>query len=294
MRYDPEDKQYYFSQVMVPDEAGTQASYDHFKAYQQDSIAHLGTWAQNTMKDADGNTGTGKTIAGFICSFAFIACIAAAVLCIPVKRYDLIPWFIGGLMLFVGIIMTVSPNSKKAAGFAESILFQRIGGIISCLGGIGLFVVSLIYPKDNMTLYVIAMFCEISVVVFLAMLVKLIGYFKAPKNVYTKQIEATCIGYVRSYYAHVTGDALNQENPVYSPVFEYYYEGEKYQAFYDIMMEGTDGKIPVGSKTRIKINPDIPSAVFGGMSNSLSGPLAFTLLSFAAVVVFTVLLIRFS
>ncbi len=294
MRYDPEDKQYYFSQVMVPDKAETEASYDHFKAYQQDSINHLGTWARNQVKDADGNTSTGKTIAGFICSFAFIACIAAAVLCIPVKRYDLIPWFIGGLMIFVGILMTVNPNNKKAAGFAESILFQRIGGVISLLGGIGLFVVSLVYPKDNVTLYVIAMLCEISVVVFLAMLVKLIGYFKAPKNVYTKQIEAACIGYVRTYYTLATGDTLNQENPVNSPVFEYYYEGEKYQAFYDIMMEGTDGKIPVGSKTKIKINPDIPSSVYGGMSNSLSGPLVFTIVSFAAVVVFTVLLIRFS
>ena len=294
MRYDPEDKEYYFSTVMVPDEAETRASYDHFKAYQQDSIAHLGTWARNTVKDADGNTSTGKTIAGLVCSFAFIACIVAAVLCIPVKRYDLIPWFIGALMLFVGILMIVTPKNNKAAGFAESVLFQRIGGVISFLGGIGLFVVSLIYPKENMTLYAIALLCEIAVVVFLAMLVKLIGYFKAPKNVYTKQIDATCIGYVRTYYVLNTGDTINQENPTYSPVFEYYYEGEKYQAFYDIMMEGTDGKIPVGSKTRIKINPDIPSAVFGGMSNSLSGPLAFALLSFAAAVVFTILLIRFS
>ena len=294
MRYDPEDKDYYYSTVMVPDEAETKASYDHFKAYQQDSLNHLGTWARNMVKDADGNTSTGKTIAGLVCSFAFIACIVAAVLCIPVKRYDLIPWFIGGLMLFVGILFIVTPNTKKAAGFAESIIFQRIGGAISLLGGIGLFVVSLIYPKDNITLYAIALFCEIAIVLFLASLVKLIGYLKAPKNVYTKQIEATCIGYVRSYYVLTTDDTCNQENPVYSPVFEYYYEGEKYQAFYDIMMEGTDGKIPVGSKTKIKINPDIPSAVFGGMSNTLSGPLAFTLLSFAASVVLIILLIRFS
>ena len=294
MRYDPEDKQYYFSTVMVPDEAEKKASYDNFKAYQQDSLAHPGTWTRNMMKDADGNTSTGKTIAGLVCSIAFIACIVAAVLCIPVKRYDLIPWFIGALMLFVGILMIVTPKNNKAAGFAESVLFQRIGGVISFLGGIGLFVVSLIYPKENIALYAIALLCEIAVVVFLAMLVKLIGYFKAPKNVYSKQIEATCIGYVRTYYVLNTGDALNQENPTYSPVFEYYYEGEKYQAFYDIMMEGTDGNIPVGSKSKIKKKPDIPSAVFGGMSNTLSGPLTFAFLSFAASVVLMILLIKFS
>ena len=294
MRYDPEDNEYYFNTVMVPDEAETRASYDHFKAYQRDSLAHLGTWAGNMMKDADGNTSTGKTIAGLACSFAFIACIAAAVLCIPIKRYDLIPWFIGGLMLFFGILMIVTPNNKKAAGFAESIAFQRAGGVISLLGGIGLFAVSIIYPKDNMMLYAMAMFCEIAIVIFLAMLVKLIGYIKAPGNVYTKEIEATCIGYVRSYYTLMTSESCNQESPVYSPVFEYYYDGEKYQAFYDIPLEGTDGKIPVGSKSRIKINPDNPSAVFGGMSNQLSGPLAATLLSFAASVVLMILLIRYS
>ena len=32
MRYDPEDNEYYFSTVMVPDEAETRASYDHLKA----------------------------------------------------------------------------------------------------------------------------------------------------------------------------------------------------------------------------------------------------------------------
>lgn len=294
MRYDPEDNEYYFSTVMVPDEAETRASYDHFKAYQQDSLAHLGTWTRNMMKDADGNTSTLRTVAGFICSFAFIACIAAAILCIPVKRYDLIPWFAGGLMLFVGVLMIVTPNTKKAAGFAENVTFQRIGGVISLLGGIGLFAVSVIYPKDNMTLYAMALACEIAVVVFLAMLVKLIGYKNAPKSVYSKEVEATCIGYVRSYYTLVTSEACNQENPVYSPVFEYYYEGEKYQSFYDLPLEGTDGNIPVGSTSKIKINPDSPSLIFGGMGNYLSGPLAGTLLSFAASVVLIILLVRFS
>ncbi|WP_034451063.1 hypothetical protein [Butyrivibrio sp. AE2032] len=294
MRYDPEDKKYYFSTVMVPDEAETRAGYDHYKAYQQDSLSHPGTWAKNMMKDADGNTSTGKTAAGLIISFAFIACIVAAILCIPVKRYDLIPWFIGGLMLFIGLYTLITPDNKKTAGFAENAIFRRIGGVISLLGGIGLFAVSLIYPKENITLYAIALFCEIAVVVFLAVLVKLIGYINAPKSVYTKEVEATCIGYVRTYMTSSYGDSIPDENPYYSPVFEYHYEGEKYQSFYDVLLNGTNGTIPAGSKSKIKINPDSPSQIFGGRGDSLSGPLAFTLLSFAASVVLIILLVRFS
>ena len=290
MRYDPEDNKLYFSTEMIPDETDTQASLEHFKAYQHESMAHLGTWAKNEMKDADGNTSTAKTAASVVISIVFILCIAAAILCIPVNRYDLIPWFIGADMFIVGIGMVITPNAKKATGFAESVLCQRTGGVISLLGAIGLILVSLLYPKENMALYAIALFCEIALVVFLAMLVKTIGVLRAPKSVYSQEVQATCIGYVRTYTAHTSDGGPADEMPLHSPVVEDYFEGVKYQSYYDLLLDGKDGNIPVGSTVKIKVNPDSPSLIYGDYQNRLFTPLVITIVAFAAFVVFAVLL----
>lgn len=290
MRYDPEDNKLYFSTEMIPDEADTQACLEHFKAYQHESMAHLGTWAKNEMKDADGNTSSAKTAASVVISIVFILCIVAAILCIPVNRYDLIPWFIGADMFIVGIGMVITPNAKKATGFAESVLCQRTGGVISLLGAIGLILVSLLYPKENMALYAIALFCEIALVVFLAMLVKTIGVLRAPKSVYSQEVQATCIGYVRTYTAHTSDGGPADEIPLHSPVFEYYFEGVKYQSYYDLLLDGKDGNIPVGSTVKIKVNPDSPSLIYGDYQNRLFTPLVITIVAFAAFVVFAVLL----
>ena len=290
MRYDPEDIQFYFSTEMIPGEAETQASLEHFKAYQQESMAHPGKWVTNMMKDADGNTSPAKTATGFVISLAFIACIAAAVLCIPVNRYDLIPWFIGADMLIVGFGMIITPGTEKANGFAESSLCQRIEGVISLLGAIGLVFVSLLYPKENTVLYAMALFCEIALVVFLAMLVKTIGILKAPKSVYSQEVQATCIGYVRTYTTNSSDGGPAVEMPLYSPVFEYYYEGMKYQSYYDLLLDGKDGKIQVGSACRIRINPDSPSLIYGDNQNRLFTPLVATILAFAAFIVLLILI----
>ena len=290
MRYDPEDIKYYFSTEMIPGEADTQASLEHFKAYQHESMAHLGTWAKNEIKDADGNTSTAKTAAGIVISIAFILCIVAALLCIPVNRYDLIPWFIGADMFIVGIGMVITPAAKKANGFAESVLCQRIEGIISLLGAIGLILVSLLYPRENIVLFAIALFCEIALVVFLSMLVKTIGVLRAPKTVYSREVQATCIGYVRTYTAHTSDGGPADEIPLHSPVFEYYFEGVKYQSYYDLLLDGKDGNIPVGSTVKIKVNPDSPSLIYGDYQNRLFTPLVITIVAFAAFVVFAVLL----
>ena len=181
--------------------------------------------------------------------------------------------------------MVITPDAKKANGFAESVLCQRIGGVISLLGAIGLFLVSSIYPKDNMIFYAMALFCEISFVVFLSMLVKTIGLFNAPKSVYSQEVQATCIGYVRTYTANTSDGGPVIEVPLYSPVFEYYFEGEKHQSYYDLLLDGKDATIPVGSTCKIRVNPDSPSLVYGDNQNRFFTPLCAAIVAFAAFVV---------
>lgn len=291
MIYDPENKELYFSTEMIQSEEDANASYEHFKAYQQECINNPGIMFKNQMRDADGVPSNAKTAFGVITSIAFIVCIIAAILCIPIKKYEYIPWIIGALMLVLGILPFVALNPKKASGFSESALCQRIGGAVSLLGAAGLITVHFLYPKDNMTLYLLALLCEIAAVLFLAMLVKTIGYVKAPKTVYSEEVNATCIGYVRTYNSNGDHDAIPMFLPVHSPVFEYYYGGTKYQAYYDLLQNGKDGKIPVGSETKIRIDPASPGRVYGDNKDLLSGPVCGTILFFVAAVVLLILLL---
>ena len=194
-------------------------------------------------------------------------------------------------MLVLGIVPFVAANPQKADGFAESILFQRIEGAVSLVGALGLVTVHLIYPRDNMMLYLLALICEIAIVIFLSMLVKTIGYVRAPKTVYSEEVKATCIGYVRTYESHGADDSVPIFLPVHSPVFEYYYGGTKYQSYYDLFLNGKDGKIPVGSETKIRIDPDAPNRVYSSQKDILSGPLCMALISFAASAVLLVILL---
>jgi hypothetical protein len=291
MIYDPENKEVYFSTEMIQSEEDANASYEHFKAYQQECINNPGIMFKNQMRDADGVPSNAKTAFGVITSIAFIVCIIAAILCIPIKKYEYIPWIIGALMLVLGILPFVALNPKKASGFSESALCQHIGGAVSLLGAAGLITVHFLYPKDNMTLYLFALLCEIAAVLFLAMLVKTIGYVKAPKTVYSEEVNATCIGYVRTYNSNGDHDAIPIFLPVHSPVFEYYYGGTKYQAYYDLLQNGKDGKIPVGSGTKIRIDPASPGRVYGDNKNLLSGPVSGTILFFVVAVVLLILLL---
>ena len=174
----------------------------------------------------------------------------------------------------------------------ESILCQRIGGAVSLLGAAGLIAVHFLYPRDNMTRYVLALACEIAIVLFLAMLIKTIGYVTAPKTVYSEEVNATCIGYVRTYDSNGDHDQMPVFLPVHSPVFEYHYNGVKYQAYYDLFQNGKDGKILVGSETKIRIDPNSPGRVYGDNKNLLSGPLCATILSFVASVALFIILMN--
>jgi hypothetical protein len=292
MIYDPENREVYFSTEMIQSEADANASYKHFKAYQQECIKNPGTMFKNQMRDADGPAGTSKTVIGVVISVAVIVCIIAAILCIPIKKYEYIPWIIGAVMIVFGIVPFVASNPQKASGFGESILCQRIGGAISLLGAAGLIAVHFLYPKDNMMLYALALGCEIAIVIFFAMLVKTIGYVTAPRTVYSEEVSAICIGYVRTYDSNGDHDSVPIFLPVHSPVFEYFYNGVKYQAYYDLFQNGKDGKIPVGSETKIRIDPVSPGRVYGNNQNIISGPICASMLSFAASIVLLIILLK--
>lgn len=290
MRYDPEDRELYFSTQMVPDEKDTKACYDHYEEYLQWARNHPGAWVRKEMK-ADGI----KAVAGMILVIAILVGIIAAVLCLPIKKYEYIPWIIGAIMLLIGIGFFFPYPDDPTVFVSADKAFHRIEGAILIIGAIGLIIVNYICPRDNMTIFLLTCICEILFVIAIAMVVKAIGYKTAPKYVYTEEIDAGCIGYVRSYDAQPDATYVHNRTtdvPVYSPLFEYYYNGEKIQAYYDILLNGTKGKIKVGSNTKIRINPDRPSSIWGYNPTYFVMPSCTAFFCLAGSVVLFILLMR--
>ena len=294
MRYDPEDKQYYFSTEMIQSKEGSEACYEHFKAYQKDMLDNPRKVFGKMTRTADGEPQ--NPIPGIIMGVALFGGILGTIFSLCLQKFEYIPWILGAAMLLLGVpsFFTADVSATKVQGFTESTLCLRIEAVIGILGGTGLMMLGFLYPKDVPVVYALAVFCGVSLVVFLVMLVKTIDYATVAKSVYKEEIQADCIGYVRTYEVQNSGPESNMPDyiPMSSPVFEYYYGGSKYQSCYDNFDVSENGKIEVGSKTAIRINPEAPEHVLGSNKKYYHTPMVLAVVSLAAFIVLLVLILR--
>ena len=79
-------------------------------------------------------------------------------------------------------------------------------------------------------------------------------------RLYTRSVDATCIGYVRKRRVDRV-DGTSRIRWYNSPVFRYNAGGREMIAFYDTLSMGIDSKIPMGPCT-ININENEPGAVY--------------------------------
>ena len=290
MRYNPDDHELYFNKEMILSEAESAINGEHFKAYQYECLEHPGKWLGGALKDADGET-TGKTIAGTISGVVLFGGILAALICLSVKKYDVIPWILCAAIGLISVFTIVFPTAEGNKVFAESTLAQRIEGAIGVLCVIGLIVITFTVPPEDKARYIMIIVLELCIALFLAMLVKTVGILNAPKSIYREEIRAECIGYVRTFESQSDGSG-GSYYPVHSPVYEYNYDGQKYQSYCDILYRGKNGTVPVGSSCEIRIDPDNPSRVMGNCRYYAITPCCFAILAFIVDVVLLVLLLK--
>ena len=292
MRYEPGNGEYYFNKEKILSDAEAYANYEHYRKYQTECLAHPVNWMGNMMKPSEG-TSPAAAVFGVISAIALFGGTLASVLCIAGKKYELIPWIMAGVMGLTGLYSLLFADSKAEKVFAESVLCQRIEGAIGVIGAIVMIVIGAgAVPKDNAAVFNMTVFAVVCFVLFLVMLIKSIGIINAPKSIYTEEVRATCIGYVRGYESSNSDGAGSNLHPVHSPVFEYYFGGSKYQSYYDLMASGKDGKIDVGSENIIKIDPDNPNRVMGNCKKYAITPILFALMSLIGGIILTVFLLK--
>lgn len=272
MRYDPEDIQYYFNEEMTLSAAGEAALDNQLKKYRNEALKK--PYKMYGIKEDQ----TGDKIRIAIGSLWFIASVLVLLYSVPMKRYDISGWVVVGFLVVIGLLMLFTPEKKASRYFSESAASQRVQGAVLVIGGIVSIFLQLKYNEMDTMTFLMKKWFVISIVAAVAMTVKVIGYLMAEKSVYKEEIEATCIGYVRTKEG--SGDEI--PHTVCSPVFEYHHDGEKIQAFYDVLETNKDGKIPVGSTIRIKIDPDHPEKVMGDHKRLITTPAVFVLIGVIA------------
>ena len=111
------------------------------------------------------------------------------------------------------------------------------------------------------------------------------------KHKYIEEVNADCIGYLRTIDTY--SDIDNHMSHLFrtSPVFEYTYQGEKYTGVYDLMINGTAADIDIG-RTTILIDPNHPTDI-GRKPSKSSNNIINVLLSLLSIALAFALLVYF-
>ena len=93
-----------------------------------------------------------------------------------------------------------------------------------------------------------------------SVLIDYIARLTAGTRIFTRSIDATCIGYVRKRTTSTDADNHEHVHWYNSPVFKYFADGREIIAFYDILEGRIDSKLPLGPCT-IRVNKDDPTSI---------------------------------
>lgn len=280
MRYDPDNQEFIFSTEMELSEEGRRAVWDnhgdHVSNVLSDPLGAINRYSEFSKDNRDQETDMFTKIASGI----LIASGIAFIICLVLKQLMMAGYIAAGSMILIGILMAFKPKTASNVSFVVPPLIQVIQGI--CLIGGGGF---LIYLLINIKYYTSA---EIMLWIFgivfglcaIFLLLQSAGQFLSPSMVYSEEVDATCIGYLRKIES--SGGESHHLYIMTSPLFEYSYEGVKYQSAYDNFISKENGTIPVGSKQTIRISPDHPSHVLGHNKGLGATFLLFGLICLAA------------
>lgn len=177
------------------------------------------------------------------------------------------------LFIIGGLMTLIKGGGEKHADQ----LYNRLSGLIMILVSVLPFLTWYIFMKnDSMMNKVFIIVGEITGMLAILLLVRIICALTGGIRVYTRAVQATCIGYARyvDYERHEnnfhrqSNFYTSRANPYVSPVFEYSFEGQDYVSTYDDFRADADSDVPLGP-TLIKISPKHPNGVYNSKPANL-------------------------
>ena len=107
------------------------------------------------------------------------------------------------------------------------------------------------------------------VVMGLYNVISLLMFFTRKMRVYTRSVDAECIGYLR-YRSSINAAEQSRANWYHTPVYRYFLDGQEIVAFCDTLTRGINAKIPLGPCT-INVNKDDPGSVMNPSKKGVIG-----------------------
>lgn len=165
-----------------------------------------------------------------------------------------------GVFLFAGISMLITGKGDIVESSSRAVLNKVIGFDIALAS---LLLILLIYFRKNFAgaevflLVFVITFGLSGITLFFAAVYRSVS----GKLIYTREVMATCSGYVR--YAERKSDNYNRKFAFIhtSPLFSYSVDGIQYKAVWDEFIVKEDSDIALGQNVPIKVDPKHPENV---------------------------------
>ena len=101
MRYDPDDKKYYFNKEMIMSSEQKNAFDNYSNAWKMAALNDLSGTMKNSMKKTE--TGPVSAVLGIVAGLMLIACFFGIICCLIMKKYDLILLILSVILALFGI-----------------------------------------------------------------------------------------------------------------------------------------------------------------------------------------------
>ena len=271
------DPRYYFSE----DQYLSDEQYDAIRAEYKQRVETMMTtdlrvlFAKMKVQGPPGNTydedglpisGIGKIFA-FLVVAAFISLIVAAAM----KKIAIFGLIFSCIFLVLGLVMLFQGRSSyggtayTTSSSTSSSIDIRITGFYMALmsGGVACFILN----KDRFEGAEAVVWCAfvICVATALFMFVKAVIGRIASKVLYRGRADARCVGYVRTMsYDDSVNNTTRTKSHLYistSPIFEYSYDGVRYEAVYDVFPAGRDSDIRLEQSVEIAVDESDPGHI---------------------------------
>lgn len=248
MRYYDDMKCYHFSTSPTTDDAERALIIQESFEYARDMVT-------DTFKPEDSMA---KNILKYSGPVIFFAAVIAMIICSVMGKPGLILYIFGGIFVLFGIFAAFPANTEIRERPGQAKLPRGVGSFICIAIGLAVILPTALAPKIGYAKAFVTTGAWFFLLggLFLAA-VTIIGVVRnnrASKN----PVSARCIGYVKTASGSDNNMGHYHTIVCVAPVFEYYYEGQMYQAFQEDDLTNLKRQIQVGETVELGVDERDP------------------------------------
>lgn len=268
MRYDRDFERYRFSTDRVIDRDTVNALYQEYDEYR---INLLKTDFKNAVYRMEGvEPGKHKDLLSILIGVTVIICMIGMVIAFATNRV-----YVGGGLAAIafGIIGLLMICSKSTLSADRNSNKQRVKtvivGVLIEIAAIGIALLIIFKDRYDSQMAMILLFIGAFGLTAAGLLIMAFFEIFYAAFFYDEKVRARCTGYVRMVDSESGGGDGGNIPFSYirmSPVFEYDYRGERYEALYDDLITKKDSDIEMGQYVEIRISSKKPDNVYAGKS----------------------------